>query len=107
MPCLLGCLALSLPRLMLFLVWLFSDYLGRAIHSNLLLLLGFFFLPLTTLTYAWAKNTNGSVDGIYLVVLILAVLIDLGAFGAGGRWRGGGKSGGKPRDITVTGQRVG
>lgn len=108
MPCLLGCVALSVPRLVLFLVWLFSDYLSRAIESNLVLLLGFIFLPLTTLAYAWAINTNGTVEGIHLVVVIVAVLIDLGAFGAGGRgrWRGRGGSSGGARDITVTGQRV-
>jgi Mg2+ and Co2+ transporter CorA len=39
--------------------------------------LGFFFLPLTTLAYAWAMNSKGSVSGLYLVVVILAVLTDL------------------------------
>lgn len=113
MPCLLGCLALSIPRCVLALVWLFSDYLGRAIHSNFTLFLGFLFLPTTTLVYAWAKNTSGSVEGIYLVFMVLAVLVDLGIIGAGrgGRWRkkGGGPgdaAGGGTRDITVTGRRV-
>ena len=107
MPCLIGCLALSVPRLVLALMWLFSDYLGRAIHSNLVLLLGFVFLPTTTLAYAWAKNQNGSVEGLYLVVVIVAVLVDLGLFGAGRRGRRGGQGGGGgSRDITVTGRRV-
>jgi hypothetical protein len=98
-----------LPRLLLVLVWLFSDYLGRAIHSNLMLLLGFVFLPTTTLAYAWAKNSHGSIDGLYLVIVIVAVLVDLGLFGAGRRGRGrgqGGSGGGGSRDITVTGRRV-
>jgi hypothetical protein len=113
MPCLLGCLALSIPRFVLAVVWLFSDYLGRAIQSNLTLFLGFVFLPTTTLVYAWAKNSSGSVEGIYLVFMVLAVLVDLGIVGAGrgGRWRrkGGGSDGGSSggaRDITVTGRRV-
>jgi hypothetical protein len=109
MPCLIGCLALSVPRFVLALTWLFSDYLGRAIHSNLMLLLGFVFLPTTTLAYAWAKNSNGSVEGIYLVVVIFAVLVDLGLFGAGRRGKRGGQGGGSSgsaRDITVTGRRV-
>jgi hypothetical protein len=105
MPCLLGCLALSVPRLVLVLVWLFSDYLGRAIHSNLMLLLGFVFLPLTTLVYAWAKNANGSVEGMYLVFVIVAVLVDVGIVGAG-RPRGPRGGHGGAREITVTGRRV-
>ena len=61
-PILLGCLALGAPRLVLFLVWLLSDYLGRAYASNFWPFLGFLFLPLTTLAYAWAKNSSGSVN---------------------------------------------
>lgn len=83
MPCLMGCLALFFPRLAIILVWLFSDYLGRAYETVLWPLLGFFFLPLTTLAYAWAVNTNGTVNGIYLVVVVVAVLIDLGLLGGG------------------------
>ena len=83
MPCLLGCLALFFPRLAIVLVWLFSDYLGRAYETVLWPLLGFCFLPLTTLAYAWAVTMNGTVSGIYLVVVVLAVLIDLGLLGGG------------------------
>lgn len=82
MPCLIGCLALSMPRLALFLVWLFSDYLREAYQTVLWPLLGFFVMPLTTLAYAWAwHHGNGSVNGIGLVVVVLAVLIDLGLLG--------------------------
>ena len=34
-----------------------------------------------TLAYAWAINENGSVSGLYLVAVILAVLLDLGVLG--------------------------
>lgn len=89
MPCLLAALALIFPRLVLVLVWLFSDYLGRAYDTLLWPLLGFFFLPLTTLAYAFAMNANdGSVSGFYLVIVVLAVLIDLGIIGGSGRARG-------------------
>jgi hypothetical protein len=81
MPCLLGALALAFPRLVLFLVFLFSDYLGRAYQSVLWPLLGFLFMPLTTLAYAWAINSNRSVEGFYFVVVVLAVLLDLGLLG--------------------------
>ena len=84
MPCFVGCLALFFPRLALVLVWLFSEYLGQAYNIVLWPVLGFVFMPLTTLAYAWAHNSNeGSVSGIYLAVVVVAVLIDLGLIGTG------------------------
>jgi len=69
------------------LVVIFSDFIGRAYDTMVWPLLGFFFMPLTTLAYAWAINSRGSVDGIHLVVLVLAVLIDLGMIGGSSRAR--------------------
>ena len=87
MPCLIGCLALSMPRFAIVLVVIFSDFIGRAYDTVLWPLLGFVFMPLTTLAYAWAINTRGSVDGFHLVVLVLAVLVDLGVIGGSSRAR--------------------
>lgn len=87
MPVVLGCLALLTPRFVIALVFLFSNYLGRAYETILWPLLGFFFMPLTTLAYAFAMNSNGSVDGMYLVVVVVAVLLDLGLVGAGSKTR--------------------
>lgn len=84
MPCLLALLALLTPRVVLVLVWLFSDYLSRAYDGVLWPLLGFFFMPLTTLAYAWAVNSNGSVTGMYFVAVLVAALIDLGTVGGSG-----------------------
>ena len=84
MHCLLALLALIFPRVIIVLVWLFSDYLGRAYDTAIWPLLGFFFLPLTTLAYAFAVNSNGSVTGFYLVIVVIAVLFDLGVIGGGG-----------------------
>jgi hypothetical protein len=50
-------------------------------------LLGFLVMPYTTLAYAWAINSNGSVNGIYLVVVVIAVLVDLGSTGGSTRVR--------------------
>jgi hypothetical protein len=83
MGCLVGCIALAFPRLVLFAIFLFSNYLGRAYETNFWPFLGFLFMPLTTLAYAWAMNSQGSVSGIYLVGVVIAVIIDLGLTGKG------------------------
>jgi hypothetical protein len=85
MPCLLALLAFFFPRVVIVLVVIFSDYIGAAYKTVLWPLLGFLFMPYTTLAYAWAINANGSVSGLYLIVVILAVLLDLGVLGGGAR----------------------
>ena len=84
MPCFVGCLALGMPRFAIILVVIFSDYIGQAYHTTIWPLLGFFFMPLTTLAYAYAIHSNGSVDGFYLALVVLAALSDLGMFGGAG-----------------------
>ena len=82
MPLILGCLALFFPRLVIALLFIFTNYLGRAFHSEWWWpLLGFFFLPFTTLAYAFAMNQGGGVHGLYLVLIIVGVLLDLGVLG--------------------------
>ena len=90
MPCLLIALLLLSPRIVIALLFFFSDYLARAYHHRLLiLLLGFLFLPFTTLVYAWEVNTHRPLEGINLIFLIIAVIVDLGAHGGGAsrKWR--------------------
>jgi hypothetical protein len=84
MPCLLGLIGFFFPRLVIILLWLFSTYLGQAYQTWIWPVLGFFFAPFTTLAYAFAINSNGSVSGLYLVLVIVAVLLDLGVLGGGG-----------------------
>ena len=81
MYCLVGCIALVTPRLVIVLVVIFGDYIGRAYDTLVWPVLGFLFMPTTTLAYAWAINSRGSVEGFQLVVVVIAVLIDLGMIG--------------------------
>jgi hypothetical protein len=83
MPCLVLIVVLAFPRIALVLLFLFSNYLQHAYHNLLLPLLGFLFLPLTTLAYAWMANTHRPTTGVNLVILIVAVVIDLGSLGHG------------------------
>jgi len=87
MPCLLVILILAFPRVVLALMFFFSTYVERAYHGVLIPLLGFIFLPLTTIVYAWMVNNNLPLDGLNLIWIILAVLIDLGSLGGGYRRR--------------------
>src|SRR5580658_10353585 len=81
--CLLLVVFLAFPRIALALLFLFSNYLERAYHGMLIPLLGFLFLPLTTLVYAWMANTRQPIAGINLLILIVAVVIDLGGVSGG------------------------
>lgn len=83
MPCLFLILILAFPRLVLLLLFFFSTYLTRAYHDLLLPLLGFIFLPLTTLAYAWLVNSHLPIEGVNLVILVLAIVLDLGGLGGG------------------------
>jgi hypothetical protein len=82
-PCLLLIIFLAFPRIALALLFFTSNYLQRAYHGLLLPLLGFLFLPLTTLAYAWMTNTRQPIAGINLLILIIAVVIDLGGLSGG------------------------
>jgi hypothetical protein len=86
MPCLILLLTLFFPRIVLLLLWFFTTYLQRAYHSGFLIpLLGFIFLPLTTLVYAWEINNHMPIAGINLLWLVIAVIFDLGGAGHGAR----------------------
>jgi hypothetical protein len=83
LPCLLLILFVAFPRIALVLIFLTSNYLQRAYHGLLIPLVGFLFLPLTTLAYAWMTNTRQPIAGINLIILVIAVVIDLGGLGGG------------------------
>ena len=84
MPCFLLLAILLFPRVVLLLMWFFTSYLQRAFHMGLLIpVLGFIFLPLTTIVYAWELNSGVPTEGINLLWLLIAVIIDLGGLGGG------------------------
>jgi len=85
--CLLVLLAFFTPRIVLFILWLFTSYLSRAFDGWVLPTLGFFFLPATTLAYAIAQNELGGLSGLGLVVLIIGFAVDIGLLGGGARQR--------------------
>jgi hypothetical protein len=78
-------LGVIFPRVVLVLLFLLTNTLPRAYHGMLIPVLGFFFLPLTTLVYAWIVNMGEHVQGLYLVAIVICVLVDLGLIGQSAR----------------------
>jgi hypothetical protein len=89
--CLLVLFAFISPRLALFVMFLFSDLLSHAYESWVIPLLGFFLLPWTTLAYAamWSVGTD-KVSGFEWFIVVLAFVIDIGAYMNRDRARRGG-----------------
>jgi hypothetical protein len=82
MGCLLPILGLTAPRLVIVVLWIFTNYLDRAFETFIWPLLGFFFLPTTTIAYAIAQNSvSGST--LRIVIVVLGVLLDVGVIGSG------------------------
>jgi hypothetical protein len=79
MPCLLAAIVVAFPRIVLVLMWLFSHMLDHAYHNLAIPLLGFLFLPITTIVYAWMVTGNMPLEGMNLIILIVAVLLDAGS----------------------------
>ena len=90
MGCLLALLALISPRLVLFLLWVFDDVIGRAVETTWVAVLGFFLLPWTTLAYVafWDWGPGAQVIGIEWAFVVLGFLMDVGASGNARRKRG-------------------
>jgi hypothetical protein len=83
-PCCLLILVLLSPRLVLALLFFLSTYLSAPYRHNLLLLvLGFIFLPLTTLVYAWMFHQGMPLEGVNLLWILIAAVLDLGMVGGG------------------------
>lgn len=83
MGCLLFVFILAFPRVVLILMFLSSNYLQRAYHGAILPIVGFIFLPLTTIVYAWLINSGQSLEGLSVLILLVAVIIDIGGVGGG------------------------
>ena len=78
--CLVLLIALLGPRVAIVLLAVFTAYLEKPFDGFLIPLVGFIFLPFTTLAYALAINTRGEVVGIQAVVVVIAVLADFCVF---------------------------
>ena len=80
----IGVLAAS-PRIILFGMWLFTDYLSRAYDGILVPFLGFLFLPVTTIAYSIAMNEFGGFRGWGAVITAVGVALDIAIYSGWGR----------------------
>jgi len=80
----LGCLLtgiLSLaPRLVLLFMWLFTTRVSAAFEGFLIPLLGFLFLPFTSLAYVLAWDAQSGVSGAAWLLVLGGLLFDLGTY---------------------------
>lgn len=83
MGCLAAAAVLAMPRFVMVMLWLFGDYLSRAYDGWLVPLVGFFALPTTTLAGAIAENETGGLRSWGIVLVVVAVLVDVGIWGGG------------------------
>jgi hypothetical protein len=80
--CLFALLAAGAPRLTLILIWLFTNWIGRAFEGSVIVpVLGFIFLPLTTVIYVLVSP--GGLSTFDVILLIVGVIVDLGSYGGG------------------------
>jgi hypothetical protein len=85
--CLVAVLAAFVPRITLFCVWIFTDYVSRAFQSFIWPLLGLFFLPYTTLAYSLVFVPGVGVAGWRWFWVALGIFLDLCSYGGGGASR--------------------
>lgn len=88
MPCLLIALALLIPRAVMLFIWMLTPWFGQAYTTAVFPILGFFFMPYTTLAYMAAMlNNRYQLSGAWIGVLIVAVVVDISHWGSSRYWR--------------------
>jgi hypothetical protein len=85
-PCLIALFALIGPRVALVFTAIFSDMISRAIDSTIVAVLGFLFLPWTTLAYVVFYDVGAGLEvrGIEWFLVGLAFVVDISSY-VGGR----------------------
>lgn len=83
---LIALIALVLPRVVLFIAFLATDWIERAYETRLWPLMGFLLMPYTTLAYMVAMmNNNHELTEGWLVLFVASIVFDVIHWGHGGR----------------------
>jgi hypothetical protein len=88
MPCLVISIAVFFPRVVLIIIAILTKWISASFDTMLWPIVGFLFMPYTTLAYMAAMlNNNHAVSGGWLALVIIAALVDLGGQGKSARRR--------------------
>lgn len=85
MGCIVALLALAVPRVTLFFMWIFSERLSIAFDSFVVAFLGFLILPYTTVFYALAYAPVQGVSGFGWFLVLTGFIMDIASLTNGGR----------------------
>lgn len=78
--CVIVLLSLLMPRVVILVIAIFTEYMSIAYETTIWPVFGWFLMPFTTLIYCAAMvNNDHQVTGGWLVLMIVAVIIDLGS----------------------------
>jgi hypothetical protein len=78
MPCLVAILALATPRLVIALLWFFTNWFNGVFDTILWPILGFIFLPTTLLWYSAVQHWFGGQWTFWPIAgLVVALAIDV------------------------------
>jgi len=80
-PCLFALIAVLSPRLAIFLLWAFTNYVDRAFAGWFLPVIGLVFAPWTTLMYVLVDAPAGPVHVAGWLCVGIGVFLDLSAWG--------------------------
>ena len=79
--CIFALFAAFTPRLAFLFVWVFTPLVNQAFNTIIAPILGFIFLPFTTLIYVLVYSPTAGMTGWDWVWVVLALLIELSAYG--------------------------
>jgi len=88
MGCLVVLVALVVPRAVMLIAFLTTDWFQSAFESRAWPFLGFVFMPYTTFAYMAAMlNNNHALTGVWLALFIAAIVVDAAHWFGGDAFR--------------------
>ena len=78
-------IAMAVPRVAMVAILVLTDWFAKSFDTVLWPVLGFVFMPYTTLAYIAAMGRLGDLRGGWMALFIVAILVDAGQW-SGGRF---------------------